>query len=163
MAYQHDPDGPVVDRGALRARILEVCGIILLAFIIVFIVVKVKNRKSKRMESAINSSKIDLQYSPYNYSISSTDEAVTFTLWGDGCTSASRKAYDGNPESVIEWRKIKDNVLSYANEIDITFNLKELKDIDITVKLVGENDRDLVLLVFKNSENIYDIVRDIGG
>jgi hypothetical protein len=163
MAYHSDPDGPVVDRGALRARILEVCGIVLLAFIVVFIIGKVRNRKSKRIESAINSSKIDLKYSPYNYSFSNSDDSVEVSLWGDGLTAVSRKAFDGDPESKVEWRKIKDNVLSYVNELDINFSLERVDDIEITVKLVGENDHSLVLLVFKNTENIYDIVRDIGG
>lgn len=163
MAYHSDPDGPVIDKGAFRARIIEVCGIVFLTFIIIFIVGKVLNRRSKRLESAIDSSKIDLQYSPYNYSINNTDDAITYTLWGEGCTSVSQKAYGGDPDSIIEWRKTKDNVLHYANEFDITFDVKDLKDIDITVKLVSENDHNLVLLVFKNTENVYDIVRDIGG
>lgn len=163
MAYHSDPDGPVVDRGALRARILEICGIVLLAFIVVFAIGKVRNRKSKRIESAINSSKIDLKYSPYNYSFNNSDDSVEVSLWGDGLTAVSRKAFDGDPESKVEWRKIKDNVLSYVNELDINFSLERVDDIEITVKLVGENDHSLVLLVFKNTENIYDIVRDIGG
>ena len=163
MAYQHDSDGPVVDKGAFRARIIEVCGVVALAFAIVFIVMKVAQPKSKKIESAIDSSKIDLQYSPYNYSISQTENSVTFTLWGDGLTAVSRKAFDGDSESVVEWRKVKDNIFHYANTIDINFDLKDIEDIDITVQLVGENNHSLVLLVFKNQKDIYDIVRDIGG
>lgn len=163
MAYQQNPDGPVVDKGAFRARILEVCGICLVGFIIVFLVIKLTNTKEKRIEKALSSIKIDLQYSPYNYKINNTEDSLTFILWGDGLTALSRKAYDGHYESQIEWRKTKDNILTYANGIDIELNIRDIKDMEVTVQLVGEDDHSLVLLVFKNLKDIYDIVRDIGG
>ena len=163
MAYQHDPDGPVVDKGALRARIFEVCGIIFVSIIIVTIIIKILRPDSKKIEEALDSIKIDLKYSPYNYKIINTDDSITVYLWGDGLTATSKKAYNGDFESQVEWRKTKDNILSYANGIDIDLGIRDLRNVDVTVQLVGEDDHSLVLLVYKNQKDIYDIVRDIGG
>ena len=159
MAYHSDPDGPVVDRGALRARIIEVCGIIAVSALIIFIVLKVARPESKRKESAVDISKVELRYSPYFYSIDSSDDVLTVSLWESGLTAASKKAYDGDSEAVAEWNKTKYNVLQYANSIDANLILNDVEGMTVFVQVVNEDNHERKLLIFKNCERVYDVTK----
>jgi hypothetical protein len=159
MAYHSDPDGPVIDKGALRARIIEVCGIVFVAGLIIFIVLKVMRPESKRKESAVDISKVELRYSPYFYSIDSSDDVLTVSLWESGLTAASKKAYDGDSEAVAEWNKTKYNVLQYANAIDTNLILNDVEGMTVFVQVVNEDNHERKLLVFKNCELVYDVTK----
>lgn len=159
MAYHSDPDGPVIDKGALRARIIEVCGIVFVAGLIIFIVLKVMRPESKRKESAVDISKVELRYSPYFYSIDSSDDVLTVSLWESGLTAASKKAYDGDSEALAEWNKTKYNVLQYANSIDANLILNDVEDMTVFVQVVNEDNHERKLLVFKNCELVYDVTK----
>lgn len=159
MAYHSDPDGPVIDKGALRARIIEVCGIIAVSALIIFIVLKVARPESKRKESAVDISKVELRYSPYFYSIDSSDDVLTVSLWESGLTAASKKAYDGDSEAVAEWNKTKYNVLQYANSIDTNLILNDVEGMTVFVQVVNEDNHERKLLVFKNCELVYDVTK----
>ena len=159
MAYHSDPDGPVIDKGALRARIIEVCGIIAVSAFIIFIVLKVARPESKRKESAVDISKVELRYSPYFYSIDSSDDVLTVSLWESGLTAASKKAYDGDSEAVAEWNKTKYNVLQYANSIDTNLILNDVEGMTVFVQVVNEDNHERKLLVFKNCELVYDVTK----
>jgi len=159
MAYHSDPDGPVIDKGALRARIIEVCGIIAVSALIIFIVLKVARPESKRKESAVDISKVELRYSPYFYSIDSSDDVLTVSLWESGLTAASKKAYDGDSEALAEWNKTKYNVLQYANSIDANLILNDVEGMTVFVQVVNEDNHERKLLVFKNCELVYDVTK----
>lgn len=159
MAYHSDPDGPVIDKGALRARIIEVCGIVFVAGLIIFIVLKVMRPESKRKESAVDISKVELRYSPYFYSIDSSDDVLTVSLWESGLTAASKKAYDGDSEALAEWNKTKYNVLQYANAIDTNLILNDVEGMTVFVQVVNEDNHERKLLVFKNCELVYDVTK----
>ena len=159
MAYHSDPDGPVIDKGALRARIIEVCGIIAVSAFIIFIVLKVARPESKRKESAVDISKVELRYSPYFYSIDSSDDVLTVSLWESGLTAVSKKAYDGDNEAVAEWNKTKYNVLQYANAIDTNLILNDVEGMTVFVQVVNEDNHERKLLVFKNCELVYDVTK----
>lgn len=159
MAYHSDPDGPVIDKGALRARIIEVCGIIAISSFIIFIVLKVARPESKRKESAVDISKVELRYSPYFYSIDSSDDVLTVSLWESGLTAASKKAYDGDSEALAEWNKTKYNVLQYANAIDTNLILNDVEGMTVFVQVVNEDNHERKLLVFKNCELVYDVTK----
>lgn len=159
MAYHSDPDGPVIDKGALRARIIEVCGIIAVSALIIFIVLKVARPESKRKESAVDISKVELRYSPYFYSIDSSDDVLTVSLWESGLTAASKKAYDGDSEALAEWNKTKYNVLQYANSIDTNLILNDVEGMTVFVQVVNEDNHERKLLVFKNCELVYDVTK----
>lgn len=159
MAYHSDPDGPVIDKGALRARIIEVCGIIAVSALIIFIVMKVMRPESKRKESAVDISKVELRYSPYFYSIDSSDDVLTVSLWEYGLTAASKKAYDGDSEALAEWNKTKYNVLQYANAIDTNLILNDVEGMTVFVQVVNEDNHERKLLVFKNCELVYDVTK----
>lgn len=159
MAYHSDPDGPVIDKGALRARIIEVCGIIAVSALIIFIVMKVMRPESKRKESAVDISKVELRYSPYFYSIDSSDDVLTVSLWESGLTAASKKAYDGDSEALAEWNKTKYNVLQYANAIDTNLILNDVEGMTVFVQVVNEDNHERKLLVFKNCELVYDVTK----
>ena len=159
MAYRSDPDGPVIDKGALRARIIEVCGIVFVAGLIIFIVLKVMRPESKRKESAVDISKVELRYSPYFYSIDSSDDVLTVSLWESGLTAASKKAYDGDSEALAEWNKTKYNVLQYANSIDTNLILNDVEGMTVFVQVVNEDNHERKLLVFKNCELVYDVTK----
>ena len=66
MAYQHNPDGPVVDRGAFRAFLIEKGGFILLGAVVIFIIIKIFNSGSNLYDEAIDLIKLDLRKSRYN-------------------------------------------------------------------------------------------------
>ena len=159
MAYHSDPDGPVIDKGALRARIIEVCGIIAVSALIIFIVMKVMRPESKRKESAVDISKVELRYSPYFYSIDSSDDVLTVSLWESGLTATSKKAYDGDSEALAEWNKTKYNVLQYANAIDTNLILNDVESMTVFVQVVNEDNHERKLLVFKNCELVYDVTK----
>ena len=159
MAYHSDPDGPVIDKGALRARIIEVCGIIAVSALIIFIVMKVMRPESKRKESAVDISKVELRYSPYFYSIDSSDDVLTVSLWESGLTATSKKAYDGDSEAVAEWNKTKYNVLQYAYAIDTNLILNDVEGMIVFVQVVNEDNHERKLLVFKNCELVYDVTK----
>ena len=159
MAYHSDPDGPVIDKGALRARIIEVFGIIAVSALIIFIVMKVMRPESKRKESAVDISKVELRYSPYFYSIDSSDDVLTVSLWESGLTATSKKAYDGDSEAVAEWNKTKYNVLQYANAIDTNLILNDVEGMTVFVQVVNEDNHERKLLVFKNCELVYDVTK----
>lgn len=159
MAYHSDPDGPVIDKGALRARIIEVCGIIAVSALIIFIAMKVMRPESKRKESAVNISKVELRYSPYFYSIDSSDDVLTVSLWESGLTATSKKAYDGDSEALAEWNKTKYNVLQYANAIDTNLILNDVEGMTVFVQVVNEDNHERKLLVFKNCELVYDVTK----
>ena len=156
MAYHSDPDGPVIDKGAFRARVIEVCGIVFVAGLIIFIVMKVMRPESKRKESAIDIARIELQYSPYFYSIDSSDDVITVSLWESGLTATAKKAYDGDSVSAAKWDKIKYNVLQYANTIDSNLIQNDVEGMTVFVQVVNEDNHDRKLLVFKNCEIVYD-------
>ena len=159
MAYRSDPDGPVIDKGALRARIIEVCGIIAVSAFIIFIVLKVARPESKRKESAVDITKVELRYSPYFYSIDSSDDVLTVSLWESGLTAISKKAYDGDSEALAEWNKTKYNVLQYANSIDTNLILNDVEGMTVFVQVVNEDNHERKLLVFKNCELVYDVTK----
>lgn len=159
MAYHSDPDGPVIDKGALRARIIEVCGIIAISALIIFIVLKIARPESKRKESAVDITKVELRYSPYFYSIDSSDDVLTVSLWESGLTAASKKAYDGDSEALAEWNKTKYNVLQYANSIDANLILNDVEGMTVFVQVVNEDNHERKLLVFKNCELVYDVTK----
>ena len=159
MAYHSDPDGPVIDKGALRARIIEVCGIIAVSAFIIFIVLKVARPESKRKESAVDITKVELRYSPYFYSIDSSDDVLTVSLWESGLTAISKKAYDGDSEALAEWNKTKYNVLQYANSIDTNLILNDVEGMTVFVQVVNEDNHERKLLIFKNCELVYDVTK----
>lgn len=159
MAYHSDPDGPVIDKGSFRARIIEVCGIVFVAGLIIFIALKVMRPESKRKESAVDISKVELRYSPYFYSIDSSDDVLTVSLWESGLTAASKKAYDGDSEALAEWNKTKYNVLQYANAIDTNLILNDVEGMTVFVQVVNEDNHERKLLVFKNCELVYDVTK----
>ena len=157
MAYQHDPDGPVVDKGGFRARIIEACGVIALSCIIIFIVTKVLRPESKRMEEALDLTKLELKHSPYNYSVDSSEDVITVSLWESGLTITAKKASEGDPEAVAEWNKTKDSVLQYAYSIESNLYIEDITDIPIIVQVVNESNHSRTLLVYKNSKLVYDV------
>lgn len=159
MAYHSDPDGPVIDKGALRARIIEVCGIITISALIIFIILKIARPESKRKESAVDITKVELRYSPYFYSIDSSDDVLTVSLWESGLTAVSKKAYDGDSEALAEWNKTKYNVLQYANSIDANLILNDVEGMTVFVQVVNEDNHERKLLVFKNCELVYDVTK----
>lgn len=159
MAYHSDPDGPVIDKGSFRARIIEVCGIVFVAGLIIFIVLKVMRPESKRKESAVDISKVELRYSPYFYSIDSSDDVLTVSLWESGLTAVSKKAYDGDSEALAEWNKTKYNVLQYANSIDANLILNDVEGMTVFVQVVNEDNHERKLLVFKNCKLVYDVTK----
>ena len=163
MAYHSDPDGPVIDKGAFRARIIEVCGIVFLGGILIFILTKIFMPNEKKIDVALDITKLELRYSPYLYSITHTDDVVTVTLWGSGLAAESKKAFDGDPEQVIEWEKTKKNILEYIEKICLNLAVSDVENVELVVKLVNENNHDRVLLVFTGADITYDIVRDSKG
>ena len=162
MAYQHDPDGPVVDRGALRAFILEKLGIILLGAIVLFILIKIFHTDSDKYEDALDLVKIDLRHSQYHYSIEDSDKALAITLWSSGITSIAKKAYMCDQDALIEWNKIKDNVLKLITIIEEDLIINKIKDVTVVVYLVNENNHDRTLLVYQDLNLTYDVVFDVG-
>lgn len=163
MAYQHDPDGPVVDRGALRAFILEKLGIILLGAIVLFILIKIFHTDSDKYEDALDLVKIDLRNSQYNYNIKDSDKALSITLWSTGITSTAKKAYENSIEAQMEWNRVKDSLLNIIHIIENDYIIFDIKDVSITVMLVNEDNHDRTLLVYKDGVIVYDIVNDKEG
>lgn len=157
MSYQHDPDGPIIDKDAFKARVLEVCGILFISGIIIFIVMKVMRPESKRIDDAISLAKLELKYSPYNYSFNNSDDVLTVNLWSSGLTATAKKASEGDLEAVKEWNATKDNVLQYAYAIDSNLFVEDIENITVLVQIVNENNHERKLLVFKNSTLVYDV------
>lgn len=157
MAYQHDPDGPVIDKGAFRARIIEVCGIVFIAGIIILIVIKVMHPESKKIDIAIDISKLELKSSPYNYSFESSEDVLKVNLWRPDTVPIAKKAAEGDSDASAEWRLLKDNVLKYANAIDSNLALQDVQEITLIVQLVNEANHDRQLLIYKNCTLIYDV------
>lgn len=163
MAYQHDPDGPVVDKGALRAFILEKLGIILLGAIVLFILIKIFHTDSDKYEDALDLVKINLRHSQYNYSIEDSDKALAITLWSSGITSIAKQAYNGDTAALSDWSKVKDSILGIIHTVENDFILCDIKDVSLTVILVNEDNHNRALLVYKNDVIVYDIVNDKEG
>lgn len=159
MAYQHDSDGPYVDKGGFRAKYIAKAGVYIAIVIIVYIAIRIVFTKSDRMELALDSIKYDLRKSPYFYSIDSSDDVLTVSLWESGLTAVSKKAYDGDSEAVAEWNKTKYNVLQYANSIDANLILNDVKGMTVFVQVVNEDNHERKLLVFKNCELVYDVTK----
>jgi hypothetical protein len=160
MAYQHDPDGPVVDRGLFRAVSLAKAAVWFIIFAALSIGIYLIFPKSKRIDTAIDITRIELNYSPYNWSYENTDDALTISLWADGMTAKAKKAYSGNEEALKSWQKIKDNVNKYVHSIHVNLSLQEVEDITVTIKLLNDENRERSLLVYKNESLIYDIMND---
>lgn len=163
MAYQHDPDGPVVDRGALRAFLLEKLGIIVLGGIVIFILIKIFHNDTDKYEEALDLIKLDLRHSQYNYTIDDSDKALTIVLWSSGITSIAKQAYNGDTAALSDWNKVKDSILGIIHTVENDFILCDIKDVSITVMLVNEDNHDRTLLVYKDNVIVYDIVNDKEG
>jgi len=163
MAYQHDPDGPVVDKGAFRAFIIEKAGIIILGVIVIFIIIKVFSSGDNSYESALDLIKIDLRHSRYNYIIDNSEKSFTITIWEPGTTTIAKKAYNGEKEALVDWGKVKDGVLDLVHTIEEDLIIANMKDISVTVIFVNEDNHERSLLVFKDTVLKYDVVNETKG
>lgn len=163
MAYQHDPDGPVVDRGALRAHLIEKLGFILLGVVIIFIIIKIFSTDFKRREEALSLIRLDLRHCRFNYTLDESETVLSITLWDTGITTIAKKAYNGEQDALSEWNKVKDNVLDIVHTVEEDLLIKKIKDVSVIVYLVNEDNHDRSLLVYKDGVMAYDIVNDKEG
>ncbi len=163
MAYQHDPDGPVVDKGAFRAFIIEKVGIVILGVIVIFIIIKVFSSEDNSLEGALDLIKIDLRHSRYNYTIDNSEKSFIVTIWESGTTTIAKKAYNGEKEALVDWGKVKDSVLDLTHTIEEDLIIANMKDISVTVILVNEDNHERSLLVFKDAVLKYDVVNETKG
>lgn len=160
MSYRNDDsNGNDVWGSSFSAQKIAIVGFCLLVTIVTWIVVKVTLTEDDRLNTAIDISKLELKHSPYNYSFESSEKVITVSLWQSGLTSESKKAYDGDKDAVMEWQKTKDNILQYANSIDVNMGLQDIKDITIIVQLVNEDNHARKLLVYKDCMLVYDVTK----
>ncbi len=158
MAYQHDPDGPVIDRGAFRARIFEVFGIILLASIVVFIASKWIFNDEDLMENAQIYMNAFLASNTLDYTVSHSENTMTVKLWYDGLTAGAKKAYEGDEKSLKIWEDFKISTRDVAEQL--LGQLRSLApDADLVLMVVNENNHARSLLVYKNGLLSYDVVQ----
>ena len=163
MAYQHDPDGPVVDRGAFRAFLIEKGGFILLGAVVIFIIIKIFNSGSNLYDEAIDLIKLDLRKSRYNYTLDDSEKVITICLWETGITSMAKKAHDGDTAALKDWEDAKGTVCKIIQNIYEDLNSKKITDVTLIVKLVNENNKDRALLVYKDNVLAYDITSEKEG
>lgn len=156
MSYRNED--PNIGGGFFSAQRIAIGGFFILVSVIIWIAIKATYTKDDRLNTAIDISKLELKHSPYNYSFESSEKVITVSLWQSGLTSESKKAYDGDKDAVLEWQKTKDNILQYANSIDVNLGLQDIHDITIIVQLVNEDNRARKLLVYKNCVQVYDVV-----
>lgn len=90
------------------------------------------------------------------YSIKTSGHTVYVKFWMDGMATASKLAYDGNSEALLNWTNLKGSMLDLANAYHKEFILVD--DAVIFLSLVNESNTDRDLLVFKDRELVYDVV-----
>ena len=160
MSYKReDPNMDNVFADFFSSHILAKVGFLILLSLIITLAVKFLYTDEDRMNNAIDISKLELRHSPYNYTFESSENAITVSLWQSGITATSKKAYDGDKNALAEWQGIKDNVLKYANSIDVNLGLQDIKNITVILQLVNEDNHARKLLVFKNCKLIYDVTK----
>lgn len=160
MAYQHDSDGPVVDKGGLRAAYIAYVAVGALLVFVVSAAIRHAFPDDKRLKIAVDITRIEISHSPYHYAFDTRENSLTVTLWEDGLSGTSLKAFNGEADSVAEWNKTKANVEEYLASIHQNLLIEDVQDVELVVKVVNESNRDRSLLVYKNWELVYDVVRD---
>lgn len=171
MAYQQNPDGPVVDKGAFRARIFEVLGIIFFSIIIVSVILKLSNPEQDT-KKLTNQEKLDLfkkdmadifVQSPIQYSIQDSDGVVTIKTWQSGLVEDAKKAANGDRKALEGWETMKESIKATADSIYENLLLRDIPGAKVVLRVVNETNHDLSLLVYANGQLTYDVVRDTKG
>lgn len=159
MSYQHDSDGPDLTSGFFTARKLAAAAIFFIIGLSIYIGIRIIRSDKVRLDDAISISKLELKYSPYNYSFESSGDVLTVNLWKQDTVPVAKKAAEGDPEASADWGNLKDNVLQYANAIDSNLFVQDVKGITVIVQLVNESNHDKKLLVYKNCSLVYDVTK----
>ena len=157
MAYQHDPDGPVVDEGGFRARYIAKVAVYVVILVVLGFFIRLLFTKEDRLDTVKDLIRLELQYSPYNYTYDYSDDVLVVTLWSTDYALTAKKASTGDSEAQENWQKIKENFSKYAVAIHNTMILKDFPDVDVTVKLVNEINRDRNLLIYHAGEIVYEV------
>lgn len=158
MAYQHDSDGPVVDKGAFRASFIAYFLGLVLIGVIFFIAVKWIFNDEDLMENAQIYMNAFLASNTLDYTVSHSENTMTVKLWYDGLTAGAKKAYEGDEESLKIWEDFKISTRDLAEQL--FGQLRTLApDADLVLMVVNENNHARSLLVYKNGLLSYDVVQ----
>lgn len=166
MAYQHDPDGPVVDKGAFRARIFEVVGIWFVAFILIYIIIKILSHSDtpqtnqEKLDSYTKALAHIFANSAMQYTVDNSNGVVTVKAWGSGIASASKDAAEGNTALLEEWENMKESFRSLAKSMYESLLEFDIPGSKVVLTVVNELNHDRSLLVFLNGELTYDAVAE---
>ena len=159
MAYQHDSDGPVVDKGAFRASFIAYFLGLVLIGVIFFIAVKWIFNDDDLMENAQIYMNAFLASNTLDYTVSHSENTMTVKLWYDGLTAGAKKAYEGDEESLKIWEDFKISTRDVAEQL--LGQLRTLApDADLVLMVVNENNHARSLLVYKNGQLSYDVVQE---
>ena len=158
MAYQHNADGPVVDKGSFRASFIAYFLGLVLIGVIFFIAVKWIFNDEDLMENAQIYMNALLASNTLDYTISHSENTMTVKLWYDGLTAGAKKAYEGDEASLESWETFKISTRDLAEQL--FGQLRTLvPDADLVLMVVNENNHARSLLVYKNGLLSYDVVQ----
>lgn len=162
MAYRSDSDGPVADKGALRAHILAYCGTAFIIGIITLIASKLLFTNEDMIENAqivINSI---LASNTTDYAISHDKDTMTVKLWYSGLTAGAKKAYNGDEEATEQWEAFKISAHNLSEQLQGELTTLA-PDANFVLMVVNEDNHARSLLVYKNSNLTYDVVKEGKG
>lgn len=162
MAYRSDSDGPVADKGAFRAHIFAYCGTVILIGIISIIALKLLFTDEDLMENAqiyINSL---LASNTTDYTIKHDKDTMTVKMWYPNLTAGAKKAYSGDAEALDQWETFKISAHDLSEQL--YGQLTTLApDTNLVLMIVNEDNHSRSLLVYKNGNMTYDVVKDQKG
>lgn len=157
MAYQHDSDGPNVDKGGFRIKIFAYYACAFVVFAAAAIAVKIMFSKNDTMESIRDEISSACLFRTYHFDLACSEDAIKIRLWFDGIAATAKKASDGDSDALNEWQTIRHTVSEYNDRVYDILKSYEMADIDVTIALVNESNKDRILMVYKNNALDYII------
>ena len=145
MAYQHDPDGPNVDKGAFRAMLIA--GFILIVIIAAYTIIRIKINQSEHQEHLEEYLTYLNEYCNTNYGDNwymNRDDHINVHLWEPGVALALTV----NPANES---KVREKYEKLANQMYESAKKKEL-DYGVSLFLHNDLDTDRILMYWINGK-----------
>lgn len=158
MAFKHDPDGPYVDKGGLRASIFAYLGAIVVVVAILFFAYKLIYSDKDRFSKLQDEIRTLFMSSTFNYVLEPSDDSLIIRTFKSGTVDMVILAGNGNSKSLESWNTIKEWMESCSEAISSRQVYYDIEDYDIALMVVDENNHQKALLSYVNGKLDYDIV-----
>lgn len=165
MAYQHDSDGPHADKGVLIAKIIAYFATAAAILIISKIAINAMWGKDDSLDVVKIAIEAEfLKQNIINYQIKADTNTIDVSYWEEGMVTITKNAFQGDDDAVKRWNLQKEQMQNMASVVnDKKYLFDNVDDIVVVFKLVNENNHARALLTYKNSQLVYDVVRDTKG